>query len=58
MEEMANNEKKADLPPVVEAILGVLSMVLICAVGFGVWFAIDILLLDFDPIGKLCASIF
>ena len=55
---MAKNEKKADLPPVVEAILGVLSMVLICAVGFGVWFAIDILLLDFDPIGKLCASIF
>lgn len=53
----ANNEKK-ELNPFVEGLLGLLSLVVITVVGFFVFFAFDILLLDFDPIGKLVQLIF
>ena len=46
------------LPVVVQAILGVLSLALITAVGFGVYFLFDVLLLDLDPIGSLFRAIF
>lgn len=46
------------LPTPVQAILGGLSLLGITAAGFGAFFAVDILLLDFDPIGKLISAIF
>ena len=60
---MASVEKESTskfdkLPVVVQAILGVLSLALITAVGFGVYFLFDVLLLDLDPIGSLFRAIF
>lgn len=57
-EKKDNGSKFDKLPAVVQGIIGVLSLVLIFAVGFGVFFAVDILLLDFDPIGTLVKAIF
>ena len=46
------------LPIAVQMIIGIAILLLIAAVGFAVFFAVDILLLDFDPIGKLASAIF
>lgn len=54
----ANNKEEKKLNPFVECVLGVASLALITVVGFFVFFAFDILLLDFDPIGKLVQLIF
>ena len=54
----ANNKEEKKLNPFVEGVLGVASLALITVVGFFVFFAFDILLLDFDPIGKLVQLIF
>ncbi|MCR5171675.1 MAG: hypothetical protein K6B73_02255 [Treponema sp.] len=56
--EKDSTSKFDKLPVVVQAILGVLSLVLITAVGFGVYFLFDVLLLDLDPIGSLFRAIF
>ena len=54
----ANNKEEKKLNPFVEGVLGLASLALITVVGFFVFFAFDILLLDFDPIGKLVQLIF
>lgn len=54
----AADKEKKELNPFVEGILGLLSLVVITVVGIFVFFAFDILLLDFDPIGKLFQLIF
>jgi len=41
----------------IQFFIGLLALLGIAAVGFAVFFAIDILLLDADPIGKLVAGI-
>ncbi len=46
------------LPAPIQAVIGIASLAAITVVGFFVFFAFDILLLDFDPIGKLCQAIF
>ena len=56
--EKDSTSKFDKLPVVVQAILGVLSLALITAVGFGVYFLFDVLLLDLDPIGSLSRAIF
>ena len=45
------------LPVFVQFILGLLALLAVTAVGFAVFYALDILLLDFDPIGKLAGLI-
>ena len=45
------------LPVFVQFIIGVLALLAIVAVGFAVFYVLDILLLDFDPIGKLAGII-
>ena len=56
--EKDSTSKFDKLPVVVQAILGVLSLALITAAGFGVYFLFDVLLLDLDPIGSLFRAIF
>ena len=46
------------LPIALQMLIGIAVLLLIALVGFAVFFAIDILLLDFDPIGKLASLIF
>ena len=46
-----------NLPIAVQMLLGILLLLAIAAIGFGVFFAIDVLLLDFDPIGKIAGLI-
>ena len=41
----------------VQMLIGILVLLLIAAIGFVVFFAVDLLLLDFDPIGKLASLI-
>lgn len=62
---MASNtpsSKKASgfdsLPIALQMIIGIAILLLIAAVGFAVFFAFDILLLDFDPIGKIASALF
>ena len=62
---MASNtvaEKKTSgfdsLPIAVQMLVGIALLLLIAVVGFAVFFAVDLLLLDFDPIGKLVSAIF
>ncbi|MBQ9205784.1 MAG: hypothetical protein IJ158_03630 [Treponema sp.] len=63
---MASNtavvEKKTSgfdsLPIAVQMLIGIGVLLLIAAIGFAVFFAVDLLLLDFDPIGKLASAIF
>lgn len=45
------------LPIAVQMLLGIALLLAIAVVGFGVFFAVDVLLLDFDPIGKLAGLI-
>lgn len=52
-------ESKFDsLPIAVQMLTGIGSLFLIAAVGFAVFFVLDILLLDFDPIGRLASALF
>ncbi len=46
------------LPIAVQMIIGIAILLLIAVVGFAVFFAVDLLLLDFDPIGKIVSAIF
>ncbi|WP_296330458.1 hypothetical protein [uncultured Treponema sp.] len=46
------------LPIAVQMLIGIAVLILIAVVGFAVFFAVDLLLLDFDPIGKLVSAIF
>lgn len=46
------------LPIAVQMLIGIAILLLIAVVGFAVFFAFDLLLLDFDPIGKLAGLIF
>ena len=46
------------LPIAVQMLIGIAVLILIAVVGFAVFFAVDLLLLDFDPIGKLVSFIF
>ncbi|MBR4599672.1 MAG: hypothetical protein IKO39_06445 [Treponema sp.] len=62
---MASNtvaEKKTSgfdsLPIAVQMLVGIALLLIIAVVGFAVFFAVDLLLLDFDPIGKLVSAIF
>ncbi len=60
MASASTTNKKSDfdnLPIAVQMLLGLLLLLAIAAVGFGVFFAVDLLLLDFDPIGKLVGLI-
>ena len=54
---MTASENKKGMNPVLEGLLGIGSLVLITVVGFFVFYAFDMLLLDFDPIGKLVSFI-
>lgn len=60
---MASNtsvaEKKGfdSLPIAVQMLIGIGLLLIIAVIGFAVFFAIDILLLDFDPIGRLVGFI-
>ena len=52
-------ESKFDsLPIAVQMLIGIAVLLLIAVIGFAVFFVIDVLLLDFDPIGKLVSLIF
>ena len=53
-----NTSKFDSLPIAVQMLIGIGILLLIAVVGFAVFFALDILLLDFDPIGKLAGLIF
>ncbi len=46
------------LPIALQMLIGIALLLFIAVVGVAVFFAIDVLLLDFDPIGKLFALIF
>lgn len=46
------------LPVFLQGLIGIGSLALVTVVGFFVFFAFDILLLDFDPIGRLVQLIF
>ncbi len=46
------------LPIAIQMLIGIAILILIAVVGFAVFFAVDLLLLDFDPIGKLVSAIF
>lgn len=58
MSTVEKNSKFDKLPAPIQALLGIASLVAITGIGFLVFFAFDILLLDFDPIGKLFQAIF
>ena len=46
--------KKIDkLPVASQMLIGVLILALIAGIGFGVFYMVDILFLDFDPIGRI-----
>ncbi len=45
------------LPVVIQLLIGVGALLLIAVIGFVIFFAVDILLLDFDPVGKAFASL-
>ena len=56
--EVKKTSRFDSLPIPLQAVVGALSLILICAVGFGVYFLFDIVLLDLDPIGALFRAIF
>lgn len=45
------------LPIAVQMLIGIAILLVIALVGFAVFFAFDLLLLDWDPIGKLASFI-
>ena len=53
-----NTSKFDSLPIAVQMLIGIGLLLLIAVAGFAVFFLFDILLLDFDPIGKLAGLIF
>ena len=56
MASASTTDKKSSfdkLPIAVQMLLGILLLLAIAAIGFGVFFAVDALLLDFDPIRKI-----
>ncbi len=55
----AEKQAKFDkLPIAVQMLIGLAALLAIAIVGFAAVYAIDFLLLDFDPIGKLFSAIF
>lgn len=46
-----------NLPIAVQMLVGIAVLLAIAIVGFGVFFAFDVLLLDWDPVGKLVSFI-
>ena len=46
-----------NLPIAVQMLIGIAVLLAIAIVGFGVFFAFDVLLLDWDPVGKLVSFI-
>lgn len=46
------------IPVPLQALVMLGGLAVVTLAGFGVFFAFDILLLDFDPIGKLIGSLF
>lgn len=55
MAEKMNNFDK--LPVAIQLLIGIGALLLIVVVGFAIFFAVDILLLDFDPVGKAFAAL-
>lgn len=54
----ADKTSKFDkLPIAVQMLIGIAVLLAIAVVGFAVFFAFDLLLLDWDPIGKLATII-
>ena len=53
-----NTSKFDSLPIAVQMLIGIGILLLIAVAGFAVFLLFDILLLDFDPIGKLAGLIF
>ena len=53
-----NTSKFDSLPIAVQMLIGIGLLLLIAVAGFAVFLLFDILLLDFDPIGKLAGLIF
>jgi len=45
------------LPVFVQLLIGILALLAIAVIGFSVFYVIDILLLDADPIGNLVSFI-
>ena len=45
-------------PIALQMLIGIGTLLLIAAIGFVVFIAFDLLLLDFDPIGKLASLLF
>ena len=45
------------LPIAVQMLIGIGILLLIAVIGFAVFMAVDIFLLDFDPIGRLAGAI-
>lgn len=55
---IANNKKGFDnLPVIIQLLIGIFLLLLIAAIGFGIFYLVDILLLDVDPIKKLVVLI-
>ena len=55
---VVNNGFNLDKRPVfVQLLIGIIALLIIAVVGFSLFFAVDILLLDFDPIGKVISAI-
>ncbi|MBR4375153.1 MAG: hypothetical protein IKO57_11605 [Treponema sp.] len=53
-----NSQNKFDsLPVIVQFLLGLLALIAIAVIGFTVFYILDFLLLDFDPIGRLASAI-
>ncbi len=52
-----NTSKFDSLPVIVQLLVGILMLALVAVAGFAVFFIIDILLLDADPIGNAIAGI-
>ena len=45
------------LPIAAQMLTGIGLLLLIAVIGFAIFFAVDILLLDFDPIGRLISAV-
>ncbi len=57
-DKILKGESKFDkLPIALQMIAGLGLLLLIVIIGFAVFFAVDILLLDADPIGRLASAI-
>ena len=52
-----SSSKFDKLPVAIQLLIGIGVLLIIAAIGFAIFFAVDILLLDFDPVGKAFASL-